>query len=449
MSLKKLKKINGGDGGNGSTDGVLPSSTTGATVIPEKIKNGIVLFFLYFLILCFVGIALDKIAKHETGVSQQQFTYAFATIFITISILIFILGGNSLRGMSFSILFLIIAVFIFIGVVYFFNISNYLFIGIAILILIVGLAIIINISYNIFEKSIQNTSLKFAIEFIFFIPCLFNDILKWGLDQVKMTTYSTYILLVIEISLILAYFYLPSFLNKTIAGKGQLLQDRPFYINKGKSKTIATSADLKTNTKSNTKNLELISEFNSINYKNPFFKDYAFSMWINMNPQSISNDTEITIFSYGYPDNGTTIKQCYKPKITYSYSSNNNALSVKDVYKIYFTGNNNEGKGIHEIHIPNQRWNHFVVNYVNGSTVELWINGVMKRTFKFDSNNLLPNYDPTDQVIIGNNTASGTNGAICSVIYFNKSISSHQITNMYNLGINTKPYPGIQKIINI
>jgi hypothetical protein len=449
FSKKKTKKINGGVGETNSTDtaSATTDSATATATNTNKIKNGIVLFFLYFLILCVVGIGFDKIAKHETGVSQKQFTYAFATIFIVISILIFIFGGfkNSLSGMSFPIrlIFLILAFFIFISVVYFFNITSYLFIGIAILIIIVGLAIIINLLYNIFEKSIQNTSLKFAIEFIFFIPCLFNDILKWGLEQVKMTSYLTYILLAIEVSLILAYFYLPSILNKTIVGKGQLLQDKPFYINKGKTKTIATTADLKINTKSDEK--ELISEINSINYKNPFFKDYAFSMWINMNPHSLSKNTEITIFSYGYPDNGTTVKQCYKPKITYTSSSNNNAPSVKDVYRIYFTGNNNEGKGIHEIHIPNQRWNHFVINYVNGSIVELWINGVMKRTFKFDSSNLLPNYDPTDQVVIGNNTITGTNGAICSVMYFNKSISSHQITNMYNLGINTQPYPGIQK----
>ena len=437
-SRKNVKKMQGGVDNIEST----PNS---------KIIDNVVLFFLYFFILFFVGIGLDKIAKHETGVSQEQFTYAFATILIVISVLIFVYVSRtsdssfSIRSIPIWLIFLIFIIFIFITAINFFNIGNYIFIGLIILIVIVGLAIILNVFYNVFEKSIQNNSLKFVIEFIFFIPCLLNDILKWTLDQIKMTNYSTYILLMIELFLILTFFYLPSIINKTFVKGGVVIQDAPFYINKGKEKTIATSADLKINLHSKNKS-DLLSEIDSIYHTNPYFKDYAFSMWINMNPQNISPDTEIVIFSYGYPSNGTKIKECHKPKITYSYSSNNKGLSVKDVYRIYFTGNKNDkNMKFYEIHVPNQRWNHFVINYVNGTMVELWINGIMKHVFKFDKNKLLPDYDPTDQVIIGNKRSTGTNGAICSVVYFDKSIHSHQIVNMYNLGINTQPYPGIQK----
>lgn len=435
---KNIKKMQGGVDNNELT----PST---------KIIDTIVLFFLYFFILFFVAIGLDTISKNKTGVSQEQFTYAFVTILIIISILIFVYVSRtsdssfSVRSIPIRLIFLIFIIFIIITIINFFNIGNYILIGLIILIVIVGLAIILNISYNVFEKSIQNNSVRFVIEFIFFIPCLLNDILKWTLDQIKMTNYLIYLLLIIEVFLILTYFYLPSIINKTFVKGGKVIQDIPFYINKGKEKTISTSADLKIILDSNNKS-DLLSEINSINYTNPYFKDYAFSMWINMNPQNISPDTEIVIFSYGYPSNGTKIKECYKPKITYSYSSKNKELSVKDVYRIYFTGDNNEkNMNFYEIHVPNQRWNHFVINYVNGTMVELWINGIMKYVFKFDKNKILPNYDPTDQVVIGNKRATGTNGAICSVVYFDKSIHSHQIVNMYNLGINTQPYPGIQK----
>jgi len=424
---------------------------------PQSVTRNIILFILYFIILLVVGVSFDRIAKNKTGVSREIFTYAFTGIFISISILIFIFGyktnndldinifnQNILLNLNYRIGLLVISIFIFIALIYFFNIVSYLFIGIFILIVIVGLAIIFNVLYNVFEKSIRNTEIKLIIELIFFIPCLFNDILKWGLDQINMTPYLTYILLFIEIILILAYLYLPelfnTILNGTIVGKnGKVLQKEPFYINKGNSAVIATSADLLINQKKLTDISS--SNFNEINlFDKSIFsqhnKDYSLSMWININPQSISSSTEIDILSYFYTGtvNGTK-HDYYKPKIVYTSSSNLSSPSVKDVYKIYFTGGKNDLTSIIEIHVPNQRWNHFVFNYVNGKMAELWVNGVMERVMKFTGDIPVPQYDASDQIVIGSLKESGTNGAICNVIYFDKSISSYQIVNMYNYGM--------------
>lgn len=419
----------------------------------NKIKNSIILFILYFLILFLVGYGLDKIAKNETGVTPQAFTYAFAFIFIITMLLMVVYGsqgiGNKYNDLPFLIfgstsltqlVLLLVCILIIILVVYFFKVSTYVFIAISIMIVIVALAMIFNQLHSIFEKSIHNTTMKFVIEFIFFIPCLFNDILKWVLAQFKMTSSTTYILLLIEFLLIFSYFYLPKLINKSLIGGtsgAKLLQDKPYFINKGHELNIASS-----------KEFELESSKNSgyLTDELPhYYTDYAFSMWINMNPHKVSSTKEIDIFSYGYEESPNHTAH-YKPKIVYSHSSASDQHNSKDVYRIYFTEKKDNSLNSFEINIPNQRWNHFVFNYVNGQMVELWINGGLERVFKFEEGILMPNYDIADQVLIGNKIKTGTNGAICSIVYFNKSLSSQKIANLYNIGLKTTPYPGIQQL---
>jgi len=399
-----------------------------------KIYNNITLFVLYFIILLIVGVAFDKIAKNTTGVSNETFIFAFIGIFICISGLIFMNNIKTFEnwGIELPLLVKITTVFaiflLFTIFVFFFGANIYFSIGLFILIAIVGLAIIFNLFYNSLERSVRNTYFKFIIEFIFFLPCLFNDILKWGLEQINMTPYFTYVLLFIEILLILLYFYLPTILNRTIVGKdGIVLQKAPFYINKGNRMVIATSADLsKEPIKPDGSDLlnSIVKTHNT---------DYALSMWINMNPAHIQSDKEIVILSYFHHQVDKN-DDCYKPKIVYTSSSSDtpNSISMKDVYRIYFTGGNLDEKNRIEIHVPNQRWNHFVFNYVDGKMVELWVNGVMERVMTFSGDIPVPRYDATDQIVIGSLDASGSNGAICNVIYFDKSISSQQISNMYN-----------------
>jgi len=430
----------------------------------DTIIEDIALFIFYFIVLLVVGVSFDRIAKNKTGFSREVFTYAFVGIFISISILIFIFGYkknensniNIFRNitslsLSYRVGFLVIAIFTFIALIYFYNVISYIFIVFFILIVIVGLAIIFNLLYDVFEKSIRNTEIKFIIEFIFFIPCLFNDILKWGLEQIHMAPYLTYVLLLIEIILILVYSYSGEFLeiilNGTINAKNKkVLQREPFYINKGNRAVIATSNTLSKTSFNSPDNYLLYPSNNKMkpdggnlidfSTSNPYIRDYSLSMWINMNPQSIANNEEIDILSYFYTDDQKKEDQ-YKPKIVYTSSSNSSAPSVKDVYRIYFTGGKNDSPSNNrfEIHVPNQRWNHFVFNYVNGKMAELWVNGVMERVMKFTGGVPIPQYDPTDQIVIGSLKKTGTNGAICNVVYFDKSISSYQIVNMYNYGM--------------
>jgi hypothetical protein len=254
----------------------------------------------------------------------------------------------------------------------------------------------------------------------------------WILGEFKLTPYVTYILLFIEALLVLSYFYAPLLFKKVAIRDGKKLLDEPYYINTGFERVIATSADLFMGDPT------LLTSINSVN---PYSKDYAFSLWINLNPQNISSSTELPIFRYGYIEPGTAKKTQYKPGIFYTYDTN----LKKDVYKVYFTGDGGDGGdgGMTKIHVPNQRWNQFTLNYVDGERAELWVNGVLNNVVNFDNTTAThPIYDVADQVIVGNTKESGINGAICGVEYYNKSLTPTQIANIYNLGIITQPYPG-------
>jgi hypothetical protein len=425
----------------------------GGELGPNDVRNSFILLILYFTALLVVGIGFDRIRKNATGVSQETLTNAFIGIAVTLIVLVFAVGiqyiniaTNAVSVFTIKLMLISFVILIFAGIVYYFKISSYILIAVYIMIAIVSLAIVFDKFHDVFERTIQTSRFKFVIQFIFYIPCLFNDVLRWGLRQINMTPYYIYVILAIELSLILIYFYLPVILNKTIIGgdsTAKVLQSEPFYINKGKEAAIANAAILKKqepkkdeSKKDDTKKDDILS-----NLENTYNRDYAFSMWINMNAQNISEGKEIVIFSYGYNDMDD--KPHYKPRIVYKKSEDTTRPSVQNVYRVYFTeGDNN----YYEIYVPNQRWNHFVLNYIDGRMAELWINGVMERVLNFGEKGnttvSVPSYDATDLVTIGSKQASGTNAAICSVIYFYKSISPIKIVNLYNLGIDTKPYPG-------
>lgn len=427
MVIGGNKKIKGGVGGE-----------------PPDIQKSLILFFLYFYILLLVGIGFDRIRKSTTGVTQQTYIYAFLATIIP-AVFLIAAGGISYINTFTNPFNSFIGKLIIIGLIIAGIILslNYVPIVIVIFIVIIGLAIVFHQFYDTFERTIQTSRFKFVIEFIFFIPCLFNDILRWGLNQINMTHYFTYVILLIEILLILIYFFLPVILNRTILGSEanvKILQGEPFYINKGKERKIANAKDLQQKP-ANSK--DLLNNLDEPVYN----KDYAFSMWINMNPQTIPDGKEIQIFTYGLLDKNL------KPKIVYKTNSTPGSPSIQNVYRIYFTGdqtgsknNKNNKNNYYEIYLPNQKWNHFVLNYIEGRKVEVWINGKMERVFTFGENETttipMPVYNVEDLVAIGSSKASGTNGAICSILYFYKSITASKVVSLYNLGVTTKPYPG-------
>ena len=68
--------------------------------------------------------------------------------------------------------------------------------------------------------------------------------------------------------------------------------------------------------------------------------------------------------------------------------------------------------------------------------VDLFVNGNLEKTFKFDHDNR-PIYSPDDIIIIGSN--DGLDGAISNIQYFTTNQTRSQIANSYNLLVKKNP----------
>ena len=93
----------------------------------------------------------------------------------------------------------------------------------------------------------------------------------------------------------------------------------------------------------------------------------------------------------------------------------------------------------YDITMPSQKWNNIVLNYNTNSTIDVFANGHLVRTFtdadKIERNTEL-NRLPTD-VRIGSN--NGLYGAICNINYYKTPLSKSQITTQYNLLAERNP----------
>jgi hypothetical protein len=221
-----------------------------------------------------------------------------------------------------------------------------------------------------------------------------------------MTSKLIYLLFIIEIILILIYVYsnvVTNYLSKTTSNSIVLLNDSQFL---NTYSTISNSYYLK---------LESISDNTQFIYR----KNYAISMWIYLNnqpPNNLSYSKETEIFNYG---NG-------KPRIT--YFNDIASSSTKDKYIFYFTDSKDTTNNSYTMTLPNQKWNNIVFNY-NSDKVDLFINGILERTFVFNNN--MPNYLATDTVTIG--SENGLDGAICNVNYYKEPLKKSKIAINYNL----------------
>jgi hypothetical protein len=150
------------------------------------------------------------------------------------------------------------------------------------------------------------------------------------------------------------------------------------------------------------------------------------SLWIYLNPQqmnSTAKDEEINIINFG---NG-------KPRIAYLNDKQVSDLNIDELV-IYLSNTNPESSNF-KIKIEKQKWNNLVFNY-NESGSDLFVNGILTRSIKFNKNNM-PTYSPSDSVIVGSN--NGIYGSVCNVTYYNAPLSIFQIANLYNLLMFSNP----------
>ena len=393
-------------------------------------------YTVFGFMVIFIGVMLFTVLDNPDALNTRTYMYTFS-ILIPIAIASWFLYDLPTGGdyTSFIAIASMAGVFALFGGMFYlysnmsstyFPIINYILNIIIFLGIMIALSMVYNIASNNLNKLEGPAGL--AIGILFYIPCMISDFISYMMQQYKLTPNVVLVLFVIEILLILLYIYIPKVVTKVLIPKNMVLQNIPVFLDEGPV-TIATA-----NTLYPQDTTDLFKP------ENPFLKNYSLSMWIFINPQNTSRASyaqETEFFNYSYTDKDN--KSWPKPRITYSYDTNDSPLvngqtPTKDQYHIYI------GPTLpsHNITVVSQKWNQFVFNY-NNNLVDLFVNGNLERSFTLSE---LPQYDITDTITIG--SPNGLDGAICNVTYTNTPLTAFQIANTYNLLMIKNP-PTIQK----
>lgn len=402
--------------------------TQALSVDKELRMSYIKYFFLYGIIIAMTVIYFLNAKDNELFLDIAAFKnpavyFSLAVIIPLFILFIFVLPY--LRGASINYNVLIGTIILFFLVLLFFYIYtnltpeqltyiSWVLTGIFALITINALAILFYIFGN-YLKTLTGWA-GFLVYFIFYIPCLLIEFIEYLKAEFKATPNTVYVLFIVEIILILIYNYAPYLINKTLNSSGKILLRNNVYLNK--EYTLAKGQDFKIK-KTQKEDDTTLTIFN---------QNYSVSMWtyVNTQPKNFkAYSKETTIFDYG---NG-------KPKITYYYDLSNNY--EKNKYKIYFTDEDNKSvKNYHEFTMLDQKWNNIAVNYTS-TTVDLFINGKIEKTFYFKDNFAPPRYFLDDTIKVGQN--GGLHGSICNVKYFFRPQTKFEIANNYNVLMASNP----------
>jgi len=269
-----------------------------------------------------------------------------------------------------------------------------------------------NVKKNAFFSLISNL--------IFYIPCLFSDLINFVTGNLKNSTLGNWI--IIGISLIIIILYLSSsWIEKKInTHGGMLLVNRPIY----------------------TENNTILANYLQLNGRDilgniPYNYQYSISCWICIHSMPPSTSS-----SYSRPT--TLMNFGGKPNILYNAKTNTLTVTVptnepKSVSGVpsqtpanYIELDEYGNRIVYKReYMPLQKWNHFVVIY-SGGTLDVFMNNELVAS----SIEVSP-YMSYDNLTVGSN--KGVSGGICNVIYFNKVIKGRDVEFLYNSVKNGTP----------
>jgi hypothetical protein len=384
------------------------------------VKYGALYGIIFAVIMVLFYAALDPAA-----LSTNTFTYAMLIIVPLLVVLSLVIPFSNSRGINLNAFKVGIVVLFLLSLVYFYAKTNknayevvsFITLVLTTLMILGGLSILFYVVGN-YLKSLSGWP-GFIVYFIFYIPCLLIDFVKYILNEARMTASPIFVLLIVELIVILCYIYLPSAIKRINTSKNITLLPGSAFLDIGQTlengKINIVPPFIKT------KNNLLMPAVPVYN------QNYAFSMWVYLNPQArnfVGYANESTIFNYNPGESAFG----GKPKITYFNDTKNAAeTNALDQYCIYFT-NDTTQHGFYKFSMPSQKWNNIVVNFTS-THADLFVNGNLEYSYVFEGN--YPMYQPTDFITIGQD--QGLDGAICNVVYFPAPLSLIEITNNYNI----------------
>ena len=392
------------------------SQTTGQGTDQFKI----LMKYLVTIGMCiFIGVMLYYLSSEPEALTSKMYVYTFTVLLILFGVVVYTQNIASIGSALFSNRLVIGLVVAVLAICVLFALyaqaspASLLIVSvfmnfIVVCMVIVALMILGSIAINYVRRT--DNTLRFAVEFLFYIPCLLNARVQELWADWKMTPPITAVLLVVEIVLILVYLYIPQLIRWIVEprGGGVVLHGEPLFLDKG-VQSIGTSEVARSYAEPD----DLLAQ----TMTQPFRRDYAVAMWISINP---GQPTESPIFTYG--NNGSN--GSYKPRISY--------VGSRDAYKFELGPNT----VIDHVRVPNQKWNYFVVNYRTSpsklsagsrASIDIFVNGQLAHSEPMPSD---ITYSAADQFTVGGSRP--LYGSIGNIKYYPHSLSAAQIANMWN-----------------
>lgn len=290
-------------------------------------------------------------------------------------------------------------------------------------IVIVGLSLFYNLFVN--QAYRQEGTLGFVIYLVFFIPCLFDDFIRWGFKEFNTTPNIVLVLFVLEIIFLLLYFFIPSRIANYSLSKGETIIKEPLFL--GSEHIVEGSSILN----KPTKDFEAIKkDRTSMKHTDAANRNYALSLWLSYNPVNGNPNTTdpIIVFRYGHTKKEDDNNDDDNESLT-----TEEIAQLKDIPRITYESDDQFSILLHtetvNIRLPAQKWNNLVFNFHN-SKVDVFVNGILEHTVDFT--NGLPTYDPKYSFVAGSKDHN-LHGAICNTTVYLEPLTQTQITQAYNL----------------
>lgn len=307
--------------------------------------------------------------------------------------------------------FAVITILLF-GIIYFYNyfkvsdtiissasfMSNIIVISIVIFAIIIFAKVFKDIAYSVEGMP------GIIMRMLFFIPCMLADFFDFLMGQLAASPFVVYALIMIEILLILAYFYMPKLAQMYADKEGHKIINKPELLKK--EKRLISYSEL------------MAAQKVPINSETKIKNEYAFSMWfyIVRLPQNQSPyNKDATIFEF--------VNQ--HPKITYNGKDN--------LCKVQFSPVAADNR---TFKITMQKWVHCVVSY-SVNNVDIFINGELVATAPRTINDRT---EISDYVVVGQD--AGLHGGICNIVHYNRSLLKIEIDQLYKVNKDADPPVG-------
>lgn len=364
---------------------------SGVNVLESKAYASTFTLLFMIMLVAVYKLFTSKSDNQPTANSKSDQPIAYTTIFVIFAFLVFsVVSEFYSKYIKTSSIFQNVSD----------NLENRVVINLIQISMLIAIVVVgISTVNNFFGRWLNNKPgmVGFIMNLIVYIPCLFADLIKYIKVQYGITSSVTFILLAIEAILIAGYAVIPMLISSKLKQDSVTVMNNPEFLDNEVTKNFVK---------------EDIGEHENKR------TNYAFSMWVYVNPQTTQNDCNFHIFSYA---------ESY-PKIRYI---KNDTQTGKDVYRFEI-----ENTPAYDVSLMNQKWNNIVMNFNDNNSVDIFINGNLERTFKTGERKELLN-KTQNTIKIGHN--NGLYGAICNIQYYNRPIRQNEITANYNLLRNNNP----------